>query len=278
MAILSLKLEVVIFLYFLFVLLSFATAWVACPRCEYKGKVSYFSEESALSSGACAYGSMALDFNHGYLAAASFDGNEGRVCGRCYRVRCENKRLCKREGTTVIVTDELTNSNSNKKVNFSLSRKAYMAMAKKGMEKQLLKHGAVHVTYKSYPCDFFNNKNLTLRVEESSKWPDYLAVKVLYQGGQTNLYGIFAYPVSQVDPSHMMLLSRNGSAVFDNIVTSGPLKFEFVVRDDTDNLSIFAKNVFPADWKPGMIFDTGVQIRATQSEGCYVNKCPNDSW
>lgn len=29
-----------------------------------------------------------------------------------------------------------------------------------------------------------------MRVEESSKKPDYLAVKILYQGGQTEIVGI----------------------------------------------------------------------------------------
>ncbi|KAJ4717391.1 Expansin-like [Melia azedarach] len=124
-----------IFLHILFLLLSFATAeLIECTQCEHKGKVSYISEDSALSSGACAYGSMALGFNHGYLAAASFYA-DGALCGGCYRMRCKNKRLCKREGTTVMVTDELTNSSSSK-IDFALSRKAYMAMANKGLEIQ----------------------------------------------------------------------------------------------------------------------------------------------
>lgn len=44
------------------------------------------------------------------------------------------------------------------------------------------------------PCDY-KDQNLALRVEESSQKPHYLAVKVLYQGGQTE---IVAMDVAQV--------------------------------------------------------------------------------
>lgn len=37
-------------------------------------------------------------------------------------------------------------------------------------------------------CDY-KNKNLAVRVEEISKKPDYLAIKFLYQGGQTEIVG-----------------------------------------------------------------------------------------
>ncbi|KAJ4717305.1 Expansin-like [Melia azedarach] len=270
-----LKLKRAIFLHFLFFLLSFATAeLIDCTQCEHKGKISYISEDSALSSGACAYGSMALGFNHGYLAAASFYA-DGALCGGCYRMRCKNKRLCKKEGTTVMVTDELTNNNSSK-IDFALSRKAYMAMANKGMEKELLKHGTIHVTYKRYPCDDFTNKNLSLRVDESSKWPNHLAVKVLYQGGQTEIRDIW---LSQLGSSDLISLTRNRSAVWEaDNVPRGPFKFEFEVIDRDDSSSIFTEKVLPADWKPGTIYDTGVQVREYSSEACSEDNCNLDDW
>lgn len=39
------------------------------------------------------------------------------------------------------------------------------------------------------PCDY-KNQNLAVRVEEMSKKPNYLAVKFLYQGGQTEIVGV----------------------------------------------------------------------------------------
>lgn len=39
------------------------------------------------AAGSCAYGSMALDFNDGYVAAAgSSFYNDGAGCGGCYKV------------------------------------------------------------------------------------------------------------------------------------------------------------------------------------------------
>lgn len=46
------------------------------------------------------------------------------------------------------------------------------------------------------PCEY-KNQNLALRVEESSQKPHYLAVKVLYQGGQTEIVSIDVAQVSQ---------------------------------------------------------------------------------
>lgn len=43
------------------------------------------------------------------------------------------------------------------------------------------------------PCE--HNKNLSIRVEEKSQSPNYLAIKFLYQGGQTD---IVAVDVAQV--------------------------------------------------------------------------------
>lgn len=45
------------------------------------------------------------------------------------------------------------------------------------------------------PCDYQKQKNLGIRVEESSRKPHYLAIKFLYQGGQTE---IVAVDVAQV--------------------------------------------------------------------------------
>jgi hypothetical protein len=39
------------------------------------------------------------------------------------------------------------------------------------------------------PCEY-KNQNLAVRVEESSKNSNYLAIKLLYQGGQTEVVAI----------------------------------------------------------------------------------------
>lgn len=46
------------------------------------------------------------------------------------------------------------------------------------------------------PCDY-KSQNLAVRVEETSQKPHYLAVKLLYQGGQTEIVGIDVASVSK---------------------------------------------------------------------------------
>ncbi|KAJ6395623.1 hypothetical protein OIU77_020806 [Salix suchowensis] len=89
-----------LFLCFLFLIVSSAAA---CDRCVHQSKVAYFSRASALSSGACGYGSMAIGFNSGNLAAAvSSLYKDGAGCGACFQIRCKDANLCSSRGTRVI--------------------------------------------------------------------------------------------------------------------------------------------------------------------------------
>ncbi|KAL8109703.1 hypothetical protein AgCh_025702 [Apium graveolens] len=155
-----------------------------CGKCVYQSKVAFFSSPSALSSGACGYGPLALGFEGGNVAAGVPSiYKKGAGCGACFRVKCKNSKLCSKEGTRVVVTD----LNTSNQTDFVLSSNAFKAMANKGMGDTLLKQGLVNVDYRRVPCDYKNN--LAVRVEEISKKPDYLAIKFLYQGGQTEIVG-----------------------------------------------------------------------------------------
>ncbi|KAJ9704568.1 hypothetical protein PVL29_002904 [Vitis rotundifolia] len=256
-----------IFLCFLFFLISSATA---CDRCVHHTKVAYFSKASALSSGACGYGSLALGFYGGHLAAGVPSlFKDGAGCGACIQIRCKNTTLCSRAGTTVILTD----LNRNNQTDFVLSSRAFMAMANKGMGQQVLKLGLVDVEYKRVLCNY-NKQNLAIRVEEMSQKPHYLAIKVLYQGGQTEIVGM---DVAQVDSSRWTYMTRNYGAIWDTSnVPSGPLQLRFVVTGGYDGKWVWAKKVLPADWKVGETYDAGVQISDIAQEPCYP--CDNENW
>ncbi|KAA8535946.1 hypothetical protein F0562_028424 [Nyssa sinensis] len=231
-----------VFICFLFFLIS-STA--ACDRCVRQTKVAYFSKASALSSGACGYGSLAIGFNGGYLAAAVPSlYKDGAGCGACFEMRY-----------------------------FVLGRRAFMAMANKGMSLDILKLGIVDVEYKRVSCDY-KNQNLAVRVEETSQNPHYLAIKFLYQGGQTE---IVAVDVAQVGSANWSFMSRSYGALWNSSrVAAGALQFRMVVTSGFDGKWIWAKNVLPADWKTGVIYDTGVQITDIAQERCFP--CDDHNW
>ncbi|KAL7118458.1 hypothetical protein ACP275_02G002700 [Erythranthe tilingii] len=250
-------------------LASYATA---CDRCVHQSKVSFFSKPQALLSGSCGYGSLAIGFNEGRLAAASPSiYKDGAACGACFQIRCKDERICSKEGTRVLVSDRNDDDN---KTDFVVSSRAFMAMAKKGMAQQFLKLGLADVEYKRVPCDEYKNKNLGVRVEESSQKPNYLAVKLLYQGGQTE---VVAMDVAQVGSSNWNYMSRKYGAVWDTSrVPNGPLQFRFVVTAGFDGKWYWAKTVLPSDWKTGSIYDSGLQITDIAQEGC--SPCDDSTW
>lgn len=125
------------------------------------------------------------------------------------------------------------------------------------------------------PCEY-KNKNLAVRVEEASKKPDYLSVKILYQGGQTE---IVAADVAAVGSANWNYLTRDYGAIWSTSrVPKGQLQFRFVVTSGYDGKWIWAKSVLPADWQPGMVYDSGVQIDDIAKEGCPESECGDKTW
>ncbi|PIA46971.1 hypothetical protein AQUCO_01500481v1 [Aquilegia coerulea] len=253
-----------------FFFLVISSSVLGCDRCVHQSKAAYFSSNAALSSGACGYKSLALGFNGGYLAAgASSLFRDGVGCGACFQIRCKNQKICSKAGTKVILTD----LNKSNETDFVLSNKAFFGMAQKGMGQNMLKQGVVDVEYKRIPCDY-KKQNLSVRVEESSQKPHYLAIKFLYQGGQTDIAGV---DVAQVGRSNYMYLTRNHGAIWDTSrFPMGPLQFRIVVTGGYDGKMVWAPNVLPADWKTGVIYDANVQIDDIAQEGC--SSCDDQEW
>ncbi|KAL9238459.1 hypothetical protein vseg_012876 [Gypsophila vaccaria] len=270
MTITTLLVYVVVVVY---VLLSVVTG---CDDCVLS-KAAIYTSASSLSSGACGYGSLALKFSGGHVAAGvpSLYKN-GAGCGACYQIRCKNNEMCSKSGIKVVMTDI---NNKNNETDLVLSSRAFKAMALPGKALQVLSLGvsALDVEYKRVPCDY-KRQNLAIRVEESSKYPDYLAIQVLYQGGQTE---IVAIDVAKVGASNWRLMTRKYGAVWEtqsgaNGLGNGPLQFRFVVTSGFDGKTIWAQNVLPQNWKNGVIYDTKVQINEVALQGC--TPCAQSQW
>ncbi|KAJ4965320.1 hypothetical protein NE237_017169 [Protea cynaroides] len=244
---------------FLFFLFSSA---IACKQCVYQSKATSFSSSASLSSGACGYGSLAPGFNGGHLAAGVASlFRDGVGCGGCFQIRCKNQTLCSSGGTKVILTD----LNKDNQTSFVLTGSAFAALAKGGLADDIVKLGIVDVEYKRIPCDY-GNQNLSVRVEETSQKPQYLAIDLLFQGGQTD---IFQVKVAQVGTSDWTPLSRNKGAVWDTSrVPAGALQFQFLLQEGFYGKWVLAPTVLPADWKAGVIYDAGVQITDVAEQNC----------
>ncbi|XP_024992168.1 expansin-like A1 isoform X2 [Cynara cardunculus var. scolymus] len=242
----------------------------ACDRCVHQSRVSFFPKAFSLSSGACGYGSLATALYGDHLAAAVPKiYKSGSGCGDCFQVRCKDSSLCTENGTRVIVTD-LAQSNQT---DFVLSHRAFIGMAKKGMRPYLLKLAVVDVEYKRIPCDYKGQK-LAVRVEESSQKPNYLAIKILYQGGQTE---ITAIDIAEDGSSNWSPMNRIYGAVWDtNRYLAGALQLRLLVISGYDGKWIWANTVLPADWEIKGVYNSPIQIDDIAQEGC--SQCDQQIW
>ncbi|XP_074559365.1 expansin-like A1 [Curcuma longa] len=257
----------IFFFFFFFFFLLIASSAMASGGCVHPARAGYSSSLSVFSAGACGYGPMALGFNGGYVAAASSTLYRGGVaCGACFQVRCKNMKICNSEGVKVILTD----LNERNDTELILSRPAFMAMAQLGMAKELKKLGTVDAEYMRIPCEF-GNKNLSIRVEETSKRPNYLAIKFLYQGGQTDIVAVDIAEVSlSGSPAHWQSMSREeGPRWSTGRAPVGPLQIRLVVTGGYEGKWVsIQKEILPVDWRTGSVYDLGVQITDIAQDGC----------
>nr|DAD41770.1 TPA_asm: hypothetical protein HUJ06_016093 [Nelumbo nucifera] len=162
------------------------------------------------------------------------------------------------------------------------------------------------IVWNRIPCDYKKQK-LSVRVEETSQRPHYLAIKLLYQGGQTDIVAVdvaqvgqrfiitlrpiklitgvdlmnmvyhLIFSIMQVGSSNWRYMSRKYGTVWDTSrVPMGALQFRLVVTGGFDGKWVWAPKVLPADWRPGMTYDSGIQITDIAQEGC--SPCNDQHW
>lgn len=77
---------------------------------------------------------------------------------------------------------------------FILSMRAYAKLARANLAAQLFAAGVIEVEYRRIPCRY-PGANLLVKIQEHSKYPDYLAVVILYQGGTYDITTVEVYEV-----------------------------------------------------------------------------------
>jgi len=116
------------------------------------------------------------------------------------------------------------------------------------------------------PCEY--KRNLAVRVEEGSRNPGELAVRFLYQGGQTDIAAVeIAQQASS--SSSWRPMARLRRAWRAARAPAGPLRLRLVVTAGFGGKWLQTQEaVLPADWRPGQAYDTGLRVADVAVRTC----------
>ncbi|XXG79513.1 hypothetical protein AAC387_Pa09g0563 [Persea americana] len=220
-----------------------------CSRATYYGSPDCLGTPS----GACGFGEFGRNINGGDVGAVAKLYRNGAGCGACYQVRCTNPQLCFEDGLKIVVTDHGEGDNTD----FILSASGFAKLARPGMAKELIAHGVVDVEYRRISCQY-PGYNLIFKVLEQSKFPDYIAIIILYQAGQKD---IIAMELWQEDCQQWKGMRRAYGGVWDMVnPPKGALTLRFLASDKGGQKWFQLRNVIPGDWKAGVSYDSAFQL------------------
>lgn len=213
------------------------------------------SSEQGSDVGACGFGTFGATINDANVAAASDLYRNGIGCGACYQVKCVNSNYCSDKGVTIVVTDQ----GGGHSTDFIMSRKAFGGMAQTtDAATSLLNFGVVDIEYRRVSCSY-PNENITIKIDENSNYPYYLAFVILYQQGSKD---ITAVQLCETQNQNCKLLERHYGAVWTTSTPpSGSLSIRMLFSgEDGDESWVVPVNDIPEVWKAGETYDTGVQV------------------
>ncbi|KAH6835835.1 hypothetical protein C2S53_007818 [Perilla frutescens var. hirtella] len=227
-----------------------------CEDCFTQSRAAYYpnSDDKGTETGRCGYGTFGATINDGDVAAASDLYEDGLGCGACYQVRCANSKYCSDKGVTVVITDHGSSHNTD----FILSSRAFGRMAQNAdAAASLLAFGVTDIEYRRVSCSY-PNTNITIKIDESSNNPHYLAFVIWYQQGMKD---ITAVQLCETESYVCKVLDRSYGAVWTSSSppTGGALSVRMLFSDEK---WIVPLNHIPTNWKPGDVYDSGVQLTA----------------
>ncbi|WCJ20709.1 actin binding [Euphorbia peplus] len=232
----------------------------ACKDCFIQSRATYSpisTGNGPSDSGACGFGSFGATINDGDVSSVSNLYRDGVGCGACYHVRCRDSKLCRGEGVTVVVTS----SGSSHNTDFILSRQAFARMAlNSNSADALFSQGVIDVEYKRVPCSY-PGKNITIKIDENSHPPHYLAFAIWFQQGNKDITAVL---LCENENWGCKVLDRSYGGIWTTTsVPSGTLSLRmlFGSEEEDEETWIVPVNTIPQDWKAGDTYDTGVQPR-----------------
>ncbi|KAL8063455.1 hypothetical protein ABFX02_01G027100 [Erythranthe guttata] len=242
-----------------FLLVGSLTNADTCSDCFIHSRAAHYpnSDVNGTETGSCGYGTFGATINGGDVSAASDLYRDGVGCGACYQVRCTNTNYCSDKGVTTVITDHGSSDNTD----FILSRRAFRRMAQnEDAAASLLAFGVVDIEYRRVPCSY-PSKNITIKIDENSNYPHYLAFVIQYQQGTKD---ITAVQLCETQSYVCKLLDRSYGAVWTTTSPpSGPLSLRMLFSDENgDETWVVPVNDIPEKWKPGETYDSGVQVTA----------------
>jgi hypothetical protein len=90
----------------------------------------------------------------------------------------------------IVVTDY----GEGDRTDFILSPRAYAKLARPNVALQLFASGVIDVEYRRISCKY-TGYNVMFKVHENSKFPNYLAIVVMYVNGQNDITAVELWQV-----------------------------------------------------------------------------------
>ncbi|KAI4969201.1 hypothetical protein ZWY2020_000115 [Hordeum vulgare] len=272
---------------------SSATAY-RCGWCPRRTTASLLpSDAGVLTGAACGYGDPAAAAEGGIHIAAVSAGffRGGRACGACYQLRCRGRtrNACAKDGVKVVVVSDVAEANrtAGGGGQFVLTKDAFAAMTT-GHDDGGQLASSVDVEFRRIPC-VYKSKNLVVKVDEtSSRERGHLALRFLYQGGQTDIAAVeVAQAVNDTAsgtsneaaplPTSWQYMTRR--EVLPSVwrtprVPVGPLRLRLVVTAGSGGKWLRAdRAVLPAEWQPGAVYGTDLRVTDIAANTCGRASC-----
>ncbi|PON64628.1 Major pollen allergen Lol pI [Parasponia andersonii] len=229
---------------------AFCTSQFTDSRATYYGSRDCYGTPT----GACGFGEYGSTVNHGYVSGVSRLYANGSGCGACYQVRCKNHQVCNSDGVNIVVTDY----GEGDRTDFILSSRAYSKLALPNTAKELFSFGVVEVEYRRISCQY-SGYNVMYKVNEHSHNPHYLALLVMYVGGQND---VTAVEIWQEDCKEWRPMRRAYGAVWDmENPPIGAVTLRFQATSSTGyTYWVQSTNAIPENWEAGAAYESDVQL------------------